>query len=316
MYNPTVGRWMEEDPIDFKAGDADKYRYVENDATNATDPSGLDGVYTPRLSPWIWEGRGPEGSIIGGTISPRVRGMDEKEALRLLKDQIKAWQDKGWGFPAALLQHFIDKKGPAPYVPTKKDIEEVQKESRDMLANIIQTVAGAKLNSGRIKEGTPFKIQVGTPTKPAEVRWGSLQFPYIFMDLAFLGKDVFMMKNEYMFAAYYGARLRMNAKILTWKKISAGPAITPTRGYRITVQANVTLSDTYEFAEPGPLNVRLSVPEYAAAHFLQVVDRKYKPFDHSMTFEMDFKDLEILANPFGPVGPSRFAPPLPLNWLP
>ena len=41
MLNPAVGRWMEEDPIDFKAGDADKYRYVGNDATNATDPSGL-----------------------------------------------------------------------------------------------------------------------------------------------------------------------------------------------------------------------------------------------------------------------------------
>ena len=41
MLNPTVGRWMEEDPIDFQAGDTDKYRYVGNDATNSTDPSGL-----------------------------------------------------------------------------------------------------------------------------------------------------------------------------------------------------------------------------------------------------------------------------------
>jgi hypothetical protein len=42
MYNPIVGRWMEEDPIDFKAGDANLYRDVSNDPTNATDPSGLD----------------------------------------------------------------------------------------------------------------------------------------------------------------------------------------------------------------------------------------------------------------------------------
>jgi uncharacterized protein RhaS with RHS repeats len=41
MYNPIVGRWMEEDPIDFKAGDANLYRYVWNDPTNATDLTGL-----------------------------------------------------------------------------------------------------------------------------------------------------------------------------------------------------------------------------------------------------------------------------------
>jgi hypothetical protein len=41
MLNPSIGRWMEEDPIDFKAGDADKYRYAGNDPTNDTDPSGL-----------------------------------------------------------------------------------------------------------------------------------------------------------------------------------------------------------------------------------------------------------------------------------
>jgi hypothetical protein len=45
MYNPSIGRWMEEDPIDFKAGDADKYRYTGNNPTDATDPSGLD--WTP-----------------------------------------------------------------------------------------------------------------------------------------------------------------------------------------------------------------------------------------------------------------------------
>jgi hypothetical protein len=43
MYNPTVGRWMEEDPIDFQAGDADKYRYTSNNPTDKIDPTGLAG---------------------------------------------------------------------------------------------------------------------------------------------------------------------------------------------------------------------------------------------------------------------------------
>jgi hypothetical protein len=41
MYDPSVGQWLEEDPILFAAGDANLERYVGNDPTNATDPSGL-----------------------------------------------------------------------------------------------------------------------------------------------------------------------------------------------------------------------------------------------------------------------------------
>ena len=41
MYNPIVGRFMEPDPIGFKAGDPDLERFVGNDPTNAVDPSGL-----------------------------------------------------------------------------------------------------------------------------------------------------------------------------------------------------------------------------------------------------------------------------------
>ena len=40
-YNPTSGRFISEDPIGFKAGDENWYRYVGNDAINKDDPSGL-----------------------------------------------------------------------------------------------------------------------------------------------------------------------------------------------------------------------------------------------------------------------------------
>lgn len=40
-YDPTIGRWTTEDPIAFEGGDADLYRYVGNNPTNFTDPSGL-----------------------------------------------------------------------------------------------------------------------------------------------------------------------------------------------------------------------------------------------------------------------------------
>jgi hypothetical protein len=44
MYDPTIGRWLSEDPKGFEAGDSNLYRYVGNATTNATDPSGLDHI--------------------------------------------------------------------------------------------------------------------------------------------------------------------------------------------------------------------------------------------------------------------------------
>ena len=46
-YDASVGRWMSEDPAGFVAGDTNLSRYVGNNPTMATDPSGLaDG--------WKW----------------------------------------------------------------------------------------------------------------------------------------------------------------------------------------------------------------------------------------------------------------------
>jgi RHS repeat-associated protein len=39
-YDPQVGRFISVDPMGFEAGDTNLYRYVGNNSTNATDPSG------------------------------------------------------------------------------------------------------------------------------------------------------------------------------------------------------------------------------------------------------------------------------------
>jgi RHS repeat-associated protein len=46
-YDPTVGRFMSEDPIRFDGG-ADFYTYVENDPTNFADPLGLYTIAPPK----------------------------------------------------------------------------------------------------------------------------------------------------------------------------------------------------------------------------------------------------------------------------
>jgi hypothetical protein len=44
MYDPSVGRWLEEDPEGFNAGDSNLERYGGNDPVDRVDPSGLSGV--------------------------------------------------------------------------------------------------------------------------------------------------------------------------------------------------------------------------------------------------------------------------------
>jgi RHS repeat-associated protein len=55
----TTGQWMQEDPIQFQAGDANLRRYVRNDPTDAIDPSGLVIIVVHGVEsdgkPWAWE---------------------------------------------------------------------------------------------------------------------------------------------------------------------------------------------------------------------------------------------------------------------
>jgi RHS repeat-associated protein len=43
-YNPTLGRFMSEDPKGFDAGDYNLFRYVGNDPLDRVDPMGLEGI--------------------------------------------------------------------------------------------------------------------------------------------------------------------------------------------------------------------------------------------------------------------------------
>ncbi|MEP0345625.1 RHS repeat-associated core domain-containing protein [Rhodopirellula bahusiensis] len=43
-YDDSTGRWLSQDPIGFAAGDANLYRYVGNQPTTKTDPSGLADI--------------------------------------------------------------------------------------------------------------------------------------------------------------------------------------------------------------------------------------------------------------------------------
>uniref|UniRef100_UPI0036F2CDB1 RHS repeat-associated core domain-containing protein n=1 Tax=Tautonia marina TaxID=2653855 RepID=UPI0036F2CDB1 len=58
-YDAAIGRWTQEDPIGFAAGDANLYRYVGNGPTNFVDPDGLQKRYWGQslveAGRWSWD---------------------------------------------------------------------------------------------------------------------------------------------------------------------------------------------------------------------------------------------------------------------
>ena len=104
-YDPSVGRWMSEDPIGFEAGDANLYRYVGNSPTNWIDPGGL--AFIPGLPPE----RQPPGKPpldFGGSLEvfpvfpPSIINPEILERDRII-DKANKWfewyKKKGKGWP-------------------------------------------------------------------------------------------------------------------------------------------------------------------------------------------------------------------------
>jgi uncharacterized protein RhaS with RHS repeats len=107
-YNPLLGRWMEEDPLGFEAGDANLYRYVSNDPTNLVDPTGLIE----------WEVKG-DGKTLGKLSFETVRaGMQTTFIVNL-----RNYKSLGDAAAAIKADHFnwyqIVVEDPSPQIPAK-----------------------------------------------------------------------------------------------------------------------------------------------------------------------------------------------------
>jgi RHS repeat-associated protein len=66
-YSPTLGRWMQQDPLGYDAGDSNLYRDVNDGPTNATDSSGLEEEeqQPPQFDYQQWKGATFNGDLAG-----------------------------------------------------------------------------------------------------------------------------------------------------------------------------------------------------------------------------------------------------------
>ena len=105
-YDSNTGRWQSQDPLGFAAGDSNLYRYVHNQPTDYSDPSGLEGplflFYPPPPDPgfngttggsktqgsqrWTSDNLAtvvlPSGGIIKYSNHARVTGITKDQGLR------------------------------------------------------------------------------------------------------------------------------------------------------------------------------------------------------------------------------------------
>jgi RHS repeat-associated protein len=82
-FDPNVGRFISTDPIGFEAGDANVYRYVFNNSTTHTDPSG-------EIVPWLALALG--GALVAGAFNAVHQGIKIAEGSQ--KDGFK-WDQFG-----------------------------------------------------------------------------------------------------------------------------------------------------------------------------------------------------------------------------
>ena len=98
-YNPQTGRFLSADPIGFDGGDANLYRYVENNPINFSDPSGKTlciaryyaRVLNPRLQRIREEISKLEAELIHAENYKSPKCTDKTESI---KDDIKKLRKK------------------------------------------------------------------------------------------------------------------------------------------------------------------------------------------------------------------------------
>jgi len=116
-YDPTVGRFISQDPIEFLSRDFNWYRYVGNEPVNRVDPSGLfDPVADAILAPVpTWDQEASDEAfetvtmILGGVGI--AAHLVKKGLESLLKGGGVVVVKSNWAFQSGILRDTLKKKG-------------------------------------------------------------------------------------------------------------------------------------------------------------------------------------------------------------
>jgi RHS repeat-associated protein len=101
-YDPTVGRFISEDPMGFGAGDTNLYRYVFNNATNYTDPSGqIVPLIALAWAAGVVAGAAVTGAAVGATFGFARGAAESIDSDR--RNGILSWESVGSAYIHGLI---------------------------------------------------------------------------------------------------------------------------------------------------------------------------------------------------------------------
>jgi uncharacterized protein RhaS with RHS repeats len=88
MYDPKIGRWLNEDPIGFRAGDPNLFRYVGNAPSSATDALGLQQQPRPGNQPQ--QGQGQSATDLNNARQQQIALANRQALMQKINDQQQA----------------------------------------------------------------------------------------------------------------------------------------------------------------------------------------------------------------------------------
>jgi hypothetical protein len=285
MFDPRVGRWLSDDPIRWDAGDVNLQRYVGNNPTNSTDPSGLAeesaakaGVGVARSLGVSGVAKSPEDAAGVARVPnepPRQKtawNWTEETARARIRQQIQEWRAMRCDFAADLMEYFLSAKEKPNYQPTPANIEEAYSNSDWMIRRLIVEAfnRGTAHNTG----GRPTSM--GIVVKKEPVRWDIYRGGSGGPPVPSWGR------NRHLFFAYGGARISVTGTVY----------LRP--GGTHDADVTVTIEDDWDFNEETFGMRGLLFDSYDATRFLQL-ERGYKRFSHTLTFKKYYEDIFRMA---------------------
>jgi RHS repeat-associated protein len=120
-YDPQTERWTSEDPKGFAAGDANLYRYVHNDPTDRTDPSGLidESVFWDNV----------EAVAAGDKFSQLALNWFRSSGYQKNPGRV-VWEDRGWWNLRVLFSSravgVMEERGQTPVVYMDTSLDEAK----------------------------------------------------------------------------------------------------------------------------------------------------------------------------------------------
>jgi RHS repeat-associated protein len=101
-YDASVGRFISEDPMGFGAGDTNLYRYVFNNATNYTDPSGqIVPLIALAWAAGVVAGAAVTGAAVGATFGFARGAAESIDSDR--RNGILSWESVGSAYIHGLI---------------------------------------------------------------------------------------------------------------------------------------------------------------------------------------------------------------------